>query len=287
MQTALQTCNSIAAFEKLLQKAIQDVKGSYFGLVEKSGKTLYLKVSKTRYSRLDPAKLKNISPAFLARNRQHKGATAPQEKAVNQEVNWQLQKDSINPSFLLNRLSKSVYNSFTDQNLYRIRSAANEEKYMHCQDCINQQYTAAAMVICGRTTKQAASLWVMLGPPLCSVPVVAFLQPKSSLPNCIRQSKNSTSGYNIAMQAHKKLFPLPYKLDNYLLVSRFFNNNKSGFYHKLQPLTNNLLFKARQIENELSTTLQPAKIISYYRKVERLVSEHYAEMVGDFVKQKD
>lgn len=289
MKKAIQQCRTIQDFQSLLD-TLHKPSGleANFGVVDASGAAAYFETDDYSYTKIDCSNKLVAPKSYIIRTnysfsgRENEGYGYIRYKTAQELIEKQLEVGKISPEFIFKKLSKSVYNSLTGDDISKLRVAKNESKIFNITDCINRYSSVSSIVIKGVNSEKnthAMSMWVMLGSPLLSLPVVIF-NNDSSLPSTVTApgDKNSTL-CDLVLKAKKLIFPRKVESNNYINLSAYTNYERDGYKERISKVENSMYFNANYIESILNSKSVDKEILKYYKKVDKLVNDKFEVIV--------
>ena len=287
MKLALQTCQSLSDFEKLLETLPKPMGvDANFGVIDASGGAAYYETGNRdfkKYDANDPA----IAPNGLLIRTNHsmradltKGFGFCRYHTAEGVLNQAAADKKLTPSFLFNHLSRNLTHSLTKTDLWAELPAKRDvPEFKFFIDYIPRVITSATICIVGAKDNEHADqamMWTVLGFPLTSVAIPVWISGGENLPKAVTMNEQFKSPIcSAALKFKEECFPVTYdRMNNYINLSAVINKQKTGYMQLLQPIESMIFKKESDLEKKDCT---PQNIQSFYNWVDRFLDKTYQE----------
>ncbi|MCX6246279.1 MAG: hypothetical protein NTW10_00970 [Bacteroidetes bacterium] len=289
MKLALQTCATLADFEKLLD-ALPKPMGldANFGIIDASGGAAYYETGNYNYKKFDANDATAAPNGILVRTNYStrsdltKGFGFCRYNTAMTALSAAAAEKKISPPFLFNNLSRNLTHSLTQTNLCEnLPKDRNVPEYKFFLDYIPRESTSAAIMIVGaksRDRARDAMMWTILGFPLTSVAIPTWISGGTILPKAVTLNEKLQSPVCLAaLKFKEECFPLTYDHgDRYINLSVVINQQKTGYMQLLQPVEQEIFNKAGTLTGELEKSRDPEKEIQlFYAWLDQYLEKSY------------
>jgi len=285
MKLALQTCKSLADFEKMLSDLPKPMGlDANFGVIDAFGGAAYYETGNRDFQKYD-ANDPKIAPNGLLIRTNHsmradttKGFGFCRFHAAEGVLYQAAAANKLTPEFIFNNLSRNLTHSLTKTNLWtEIPAKRKVPEYNFFIDYIPRVITSAAILIVGaKNPGQAdqAMMWTVLGFPLTSVAVPVWISGGEALPKAVSMNSELQSPIcKAALKFKADCFPITYdKMNNYINLSAVINKEKTGYLQLLQPIENGIFEKTAEMGNGSQSA---PKIQAFYSWVDEYLERTY------------
>lgn len=290
MKLALQTCETLEDFEKLLA-GLEKPLGveANFGVIDASGGCAYYECDNFNFKKVD-ANDPAIAPfgyiirtnySFTGEEDQGYGYIrylAAEELFYNAAAS----KD-LTHRFILQDVSRNLKHSLTGVDLAKDHlSSEREKEFVHFQDYIPRSSSVSTILVEGVKEGESPDLttvWTILGFQLCSVAVPSWVAGGNDMPAILlADSSGNAPLCDKALALKKKCFPIErgsgYK---YLNTSAVVNKEETGILQQLRPVEDKIL---KESKNKMEAwrkegKVNAADVNNFYRWVDEYVSKNY------------
>jgi hypothetical protein len=289
MKLALQTCQTLSDFEKLLE-SLPKPSGldANFGVIDASGGAAYYETGNHDFKKFD-ANDPLIAPDGILVRTNHslrgdltKGFGFCRYNTAVSAVNKAAIEKQISPQFLFNNLSRNLTHSLTNSDLWtEIPKERAVPEFKFFIDYIPRVLTASAIMIVGAKNKEQvkdAVMWTILGFPLTSVAIPVWISGGSTLPKAVTMDEKFQSPIcSAALKFKEECFPITYdRGSNYINLSVVINQQKNGYLQLLQPIEQGIFEKARLLTDGLEKGVKSEKDIQiFYAWIDQYLSKEY------------
>ncbi len=287
MKLALQTCQSLSDFEKLLETLPRPMGvDANFGVIDAFGGAAYYETGNRdfkKYDANDPA----IAPNGLLIRTNHsmradltKGFGFCRYHTAEGVLNQAAAEKQLTPAFLFNHLSRNLTHSLTKTDLWAELPEKREvPEFKFFIDYIPRVITSAAICIVGAKDQEhvnQAMMWTVLGFPLTSVAIPVWIAGGENLPKAVTMNDQFKSPIcSAALKFKEECFPMTHdRGNNYINLSAVINKQKTGYLQLLHPIESMMFEKTGELEKGNHT---PQDIQSFYNWTDRFLEKTYRE----------
>ncbi|MCX6237681.1 MAG: carcinine hydrolase/isopenicillin-N N-acyltransferase family protein [Bacteroidia bacterium] len=291
MKLALQTCQTLADFENLI-KTIPKPMGSdaNFGVIDAFGGAAFYETGNFRFKKFDANDPTITKNGILVRTNHSmsadltKGYGFNRYNTANNALNKAYGEKKIVPQFLFNLLSRNLYHSLTKTDLSAdLPKQRNTPEFKFFIDYIPRESTASAVMMVGAKDQKHvkdAMMWTILGFPLTSVAIPAWISAGNQLPKAVTMDTSFKSPIcSVALKFKAECFPITYdRGTNYINLSAVINQQKTGYMQLLQPIEKEIFERANLLIAELERGKKTeADIQSFYAWIDQYLSKSYSK----------
>lgn len=287
MKRALQSCQTLADFEKLLESLPKPLGvDANFGVIDAFGGAAYYETGNRDYKKYD-ANDPSIAPNGILIRTNHsmradltKGFGFCRYHTAESVFNQKAILKQLTPGFVFNNLSRNLTHSLTKTNLWdQIPEKKEIPEFKFFIDYIPRISTSAAILIVGAKDSanvKQAMMWTILGFPLTSVAIPVWISGGENLPKAVTMNDQLKSPVCIAALKFKdECFPVTYdRMNNYINLSAVINRQKTGYLQLLQPIESMIFEKEGDLEKQNFT---PQNIQLFYNWIDRFLEKTYRE----------
>jgi hypothetical protein len=291
MKLALQTCKTLADFEKLLTSLPRPMGlDANFGVIDAFGGAAFYETGNYRFVKFD-ANDPGIAPDGVLIRTNHsmsadlsKGYGFCRYNTAVAALKKAVEEGKMSPRFLFNYLSRNLYHSITKTDLSaNLPEKSDNPEFKFFIDYIPRELTASAILVVGAKNSEQtgdAMMWTILGFPLTSVAVPVWISAGTKLPRVVSMDTSLRSPIcNAALKFKQECFPITYdRGGNYINLSAVINKQNNGYMQKLRPVEEVIFEKTGSLVTELENGRKNAgDIQSFYSWIDRYLSETYKE----------
>ncbi len=291
MKLALQSCQTLQDFEKLLESLPKPMGlDANFGVIDAFGGAAYYETGNRdfkKYDANDPA----IAPNGILIRTNHsfradltKGFGFCRYNTAVDALTKASADKKLSPQFLFNQLSRNLTHSLTKTDLWvNMPGKRDIPEFRFFIDYIPRESTASALMIVGAKDQKHvkdAMMWTILGFPLSSVAVPTWISAGSNLPRAVAMNEQLCSPICAAALKFKaECFPLTYDRGlNYINLSKVINQQQNGYLQLLQPIENEIFQKAGILIDDLEKGKKTDKDIqSFYVWIDQFLAKTYSD----------
>ena len=295
MKKALMTCKTLQDFENLLNSLPKPWGvDANFGVIDAYGGAAFYETGNHDFHKFD-ANDPEIAPNGLLIRTNHstradktKGYGYCRYTTANAVLQQAAIDKTITPQFIFNNLSRNLTHSITKTDLTKNLPLNKETVDMRFFiDYIPRNNTTSAIVLVGAKDSkhtEEAMMWTILGFPLTSVALPAWLSAGNHIPSLMKMNKKLDAPIcTAALKMKAECFPLTYDRGfNYIDFSKVMNQEITGYMQRLEKIENeifkqtNILIEERELTGEHSTR----DILLFYKKLEEYVRTAYMNELG-------
>jgi len=292
MKKALMYCASIEDFQNFLDTLPKPMGvNSNFGVIDAYGGAAYFETGNYKYVKVDANDPEVAPHGILVRTNHSMSGDLEQGFGFNRyenasrllEMAWE-EKD-LSPEHLLQSIPRSLYHPRTKTDLMvNIPEKKEVEDFRFFIDYIPRVSTSSTFMIVGAKDEahvEDAMMWTILGFPLVSVAVPAWLS-SGVLPDVLAMQKDYTAPLcNMALKFKDECFPI--KIDkgtNYINLSPVLNREGTGYMQKLSPIENEIFDKANGLIVKMDKKYSGGDILKYYTWLDDFLDKSYKEQFG-------
>jgi hypothetical protein len=289
MKHALQSCVTLEDFEEMIKAYPQPIGlQANFGVIDAKGGAAYYEIGNNKFAKFD-ANDPSIAPfGYLIRSNFSFTGDRKEDRGV---IRYQTAEDlfmeaystnNISFQFLIRNFSRCLKQSLTKTNLLENMPASSEEPvFINYQDFIPNYYSTAAFVVHGVKENESPSLttiWTVLGFPLCSVAVPAWVKGGKELPSVLLADSSGNSPLcSMALKLKEKVFSLTEGYSTrYINLASIINKEKDGIMQKIQPLENSIINDAEQeLKRWREKGINEKEIQEFYKRADVQIKSFY------------
>ncbi|MCX6163089.1 MAG: carcinine hydrolase/isopenicillin-N N-acyltransferase family protein [Ignavibacteriae bacterium] len=285
MRLALETCENVDDFEKLL-KTYKKPLGvqTNFGVIDAFGNGAYFETSNYFYKKYDLNDGTVAPDGYLLRTNfsvcgiPDEGSGYERFDIESELFKSAYKNKNLTPKFIVQDAARCLKHSITKVDLKNEYSDnPSEKKYVDFNDFIPRYSTSASVVIQGvkkGESPELSTMWNVLGFPLCSVVYPVWFNSENNLPDILKAGTDGNSELcKLSLKLKNKCFSLKKgKKQNYLNINALYNGEGTGIMQKLRPIedyvflsTEDILIKFR----EGSFTANDIKL--YYNHIDSII----------------
>lgn len=294
MKLALQSCATLADFEKMLNDLPKPFGvDANFGVIDASGGAAYYETGNSGFKKIDandPALAPNgylIRTNFSFTGTVNGGGGYIRYATASEALNMAAAQNKLEPHYLLNCISRNLYHSLTKVNLRAGLPADNKSTdFRSFEDFIPRFSTASVIMVVG-TAKgddpSATMAWVVAGFPLTAVAVPVWISAGKDLPWVVSMKEDMHAPLcDAAILLKGQLFPITrgsgYK---YINVAALINAENTGILQLLEPVENEIFRKTTELMASITAgKAKNEKIREYYKWLDSYIIQSYKEIFG-------
>ncbi|MEI7423928.1 MAG: hypothetical protein WCK18_17635 [Prolixibacteraceae bacterium] len=294
MKLALQSCQSLEDFEKMLNSLPKPLGvDANFGVIDAMGGAAYYETGNYRFTKFDANDPKVAPEGILIRTNHSfsgdltKGFGFCRYNTATIALHKALETKNFTPEYLFNNLSRNLYHSLTKTDLTaELPRQMDLPEFKFFTDYIPRISTASAIMIFGAKDKshaEDAMMWTILGFPLTSVAVPVWIAAGNQLPRVVSMSEELKSPVcAAALKMKEQCFPLTYDNGrNYINLSVVINQQQNGYLQVIQPIEKEIFNQAALLAQGLEKGGKNEQDIrAFYGWMDRYLSKSYAEKLN-------
>lgn len=257
MKAALQNCETLQDFENLLQELPKPLGvEANFGVIDAHGGAAYYETDNFNYVKFDANDSKIAPHGYIIRtnysfdHNQNDGYGYIRYLNAENLFYQAVATNDLNARFIIQKVSRSLKHSLTKTDLTKVLPVdKSDQQFVDFQDYIPRYSSVSSMVVQGVRSGESpklATIWTILGFPLCSVALPTWIAGGEDLPSVLISDDSGNAPLcEMALKLKKECFPIDRGSGKkYLNLSVLMNQNKTGFMQKLTPLENEIFQKS-------------------------------------------
>ncbi|MBP7496822.1 MAG: hypothetical protein KA792_04075, partial [Bacteroidales bacterium] len=294
MKLALQSCSKLSDFETLLDKLIKPMGlEANFGIIDSYGGCAFYEVSNYKYTKFD-ANDPAIAPfGYIIRtNFSFTGKAGDGYGHIRyrtaEELFYQAAlTDELNPEFILQKASRSTYNSLTKTDLCvsAKNNELNPETFINTDDYIVRYNSSSTYLVKGwkkGDDKKQTLIWFIPGYAFCSVVIPIWYETKVALPEVISGNKQNSNSLicDFSLKLKQKCYPLNFPGGyKYLNLKPLFNNN-TGIFQRIIAIEE-IINKETKIKTEQfeKTGITEKELKDFYKFIDNIIISEYSKLL--------
>lgn len=295
MKKALSTCATVEDFENLLKSLPKPTRlEANFGVIDANGGAALFELSNYKYVKFDANDPKVAPFGYIIRgNYSFTGKFGPESSGyiryntVNELFYNAVATNSMNAKFIIQDVTRELYNSLTKDDLYKkFRNIPeNTPTFTWFHDFVPRRLSASSVVIQGVKKGEnpaLATMWAVVGFPLTSIVVPLWVDGQNDLPQIVKYDPkfNDSPVCHAALLLKKQVFPIrwgKYASKYYININALVNANNTGIIQKIRPYENQIFYKANNMMQNWYKNQKPDKqqIKSFYNWIDNFVRTMY------------
>lgn len=293
MKLALQSCRTLADFEQLLNTLPKPLGvDANFGVIDAYGGAAYYETGNYRYVKYDVNDPVVAPNGFLVRtNHSYSGdlekgfGFCRYETALSALTEASTGKKLI-PEYLFDHIARNLTHSLTKTDLCKDIPEGNEKEFRFFIDYIPRRISASAVMIVGAPDEKQVNnivMWTILGFPLTSIAVPAWIAGGDHLPAAVTMKTNLHSPIcDAALMMKGNCFPITHDGgQNYINMTAVMNSENTGYMQLLKPLEETVFAKANEMIAGLDKGMKSKSDIQvFYSWLDAYLAESYKKLVG-------
>lgn len=258
MKQALISCATVDEFEQFLKDYPKPMGvEANFGVIDATGAAAYFETDDNGYTKFDANDPVLAPNGYIIRsNYSYTGTPNVGYGFIRFSTTESLFYEAaganqLDLDFLMNKVSRSQYNSLTKVDLFENLPADEfDATYVNNQDCITRYSTTNSMVIQGVKDGENAdftTIWTILGNPLSAVNIPVWVDKKVSLPEVMTAVEDFNSPMCDMSLILKDVFhPITRGSGTaYMDMSKVANLMGTGIYQKIKPLEDEIVARGK------------------------------------------
>ncbi|MBE9467395.1 MAG: hypothetical protein IMY72_03620 [Bacteroidetes bacterium] len=297
MKDALSSCKTIEDFEAYLNN-IKKPSGqeANFGVIDAYGGAAYYEFGHEGYVKFDANDPKVAPFGYLIRSNYSFSGKLGKESSgyiryhtVDQLFYQKASTVGLTPKDIEQNLTKSLYNSLTKRDLYKIYGdlPENSPQYEILKDYIPRIGSSSSSVIQGIKTGENPNLitmWTNVGFPLASIMVPVWIEGANELPYVVKYNEkfnDSPICYAALKLKNEKILNIRWGkfASSYIDINALFNKNESGITQIITKKENEIYSKANSLQSKMRNrgSANKKEIEEFYKWVNQYVIDSYKE----------
>ena len=288
MRMALQYCASIQDFENLLDTLSKPMGlEANFGVIDANGAAAYYETNDFTYVKFDANDPKVAPLGYIIRtNYSNTGKVNTGYGFIRYQTTSELfyeaaGANNINISFLMNDVSRCLYNSLTDIDLNSNLPIDDiHPEYKNISDCIVRYSSTASIAIKGVKEGEnplLTTMWSMVGNPLSTVVIPVWVN--KNLPDILSASNDEHSQLcDWSMTLKHKMFPINRGSGHsYINMSVVANKKNTGIIQKIHSFEKDLFIISESLYSTFLSddNINNKDLKKFYDDLDKKVQEFY------------
>jgi len=288
MRMALQYCASIQDFENLLDTLSKPMGlEANFGVIDANGAAAYYETNDFTYVKFDANDPKVAPLGYIIRtNYSNTGKVNTGYGFIRYQTTSELfyeaaGANNINISFLMNDVSRCLYNSLTDIDLNSNLPIDDiHPEYKNISDCIVRYSSTASIAIKGVKEGEnplLTTMWSMVGNPLSTVVIPVWVN--KNLPDILSASNDEHSQLcDWSMTLKHKMFPINRGSGHsYINMSVVANKKNTGIIQKIHSFEKDLFIISESLYSTFLSddNINDKDLKKFYDDLDKKVQEFY------------
>ncbi len=293
MKLALQSCRTIADFERMLDSLPKPLGvDANFGVIDAYGGAAYYETGNYRYVKYDVNDPATAPDGFLIRTNHSMSGNLKEGYGFNRyniamkAMGEAIASGSLTPAYLINSFSRNLTHALTKIDMKENLPDGDGSDFRFFIDFIPRYISASSIMVVGAgEPKQAKDvvMYSVLGFPLTSIAVPVFIEGGSTLPGVVTMGENLHSPLcDAALSMKDKCFQNTNDGGkNYIDLSLLINAKDNGFMQLLNPIEKEVFEKSDELIAGINTGKKGKREIqSFYKWLDEYLAEAYQDKVG-------
>ncbi|MFC2088427.1 carcinine hydrolase/isopenicillin-N N-acyltransferase family protein [Calditrichota bacterium] len=291
MKAALKNCKTLQDFEKLLQDMPKPLGvEANFGVIDANGGAAYYETDNFNFVKFDANNTQIAPHGYIIRTNYSFDRNQNDGYGYIRYLNAEnlfyeaAATNDLNARFIIQKVSRNLKHSLTNTDLTKLLpSDYEDQKFVAFQDYTPRYSSVSLMVVQGVKAGESplmATIWTILGFPLCSVAVPTWIGGGSDLPSILISDDNGNAPLcDMALKLKKECFPIERGSGKkYLNLAVLMNQNGNGIMQKLLPLENSILQKSESyIEKWRDKEFDSGDVQELYKWIDSKVRSTYSQ----------
>lgn len=290
MKKALQTCATLADFEKLLESLPKPMFiSANFGVIDAQGGAAYYETGDYGYVKFD-ANDKNTSPmGYIIRTNFSFSGNRNEDKGLSR---FQTASDlfykaalsnTLSYQFILEQVSRSLTHGITGTNLYnQLPQDPDTPLFVAFRDYIPRYLTASTIVVQGikeNESPELTTMWTILGSPLTSVTIPVWVTKPNTLPTILTADKTGKAPLcSWTLEVKKQLFPITNgEGPDYINLAALISADQKGILQRARPVEKKIFLSSEEVLNRWrnKNKISNDELITFYKQISTDVTALY------------
>lgn len=294
MKLALQSCASVADFEKLLTDLPKPLGvDTNFGVIDAFGGAAYFETGQDGFNKADVNDPAAAPFGYLIRTNHSftgvidKGHGYIRYATANNALYLAAAMNRYEPQYLFDNISRNLTHSLTKVDLRENPPPDNRNPdFRSFEDFIPRNSTASAIMVRGVGKDEDAAgtmMWTLLGFPLVTVAAPVWLSAGKPLPSVLSMKDNFHAPLcDAAMKLRDQCYPVKRGSGlKYINLAAVINTEKTGIMQLLKPVEDEIFRRSAALEARISSgNLRPALIQDHYKWLDSHIAESYRSLFG-------
>lgn len=289
MKKALMYCASIEDFQNFLDTLPKPMGvNSNFGVIDANGGAAYFETGNFKYVKFDANDPKVAPDGILVRTNHSMSGDLEKGFGFNRYENASRilalakSENKLTPQYLLQALPRSLYHPRTKTDLgLDIPKQRDVADFRFFIDYIPRVSTSSSFMVVGAKNPESVKetmMWTILGFPLVSVAVPAWLSAGDLPKVAAMQSDYTAPLCNVSLKFKAECFPIQIdKGTNYINLSPVINEEGTGYWQKLKPIEDKIFEKAGSLIMDLDKTYSAEEVDQFYTWLDSYLQKAYED----------
>jgi hypothetical protein len=288
MSQALMLCGSIRDFEKLLDTLSRPTGlQSNFGVIDSYGGAAYFEVGDRKWTKVDVNDPVNAPLGFIVRTNYSFSGDPKRGRGYARYLSAfdifyrNAMINNLNPEAILQETARSLWNTFTRDDLKDMATGEKEVRLVHFNDNIARKSSTSSTVIRGireGDELSSSTMWVVVGWPLAAVAYPAWFNPGKMLPEMLTAPVEAHAPLcDVSLELKKRSFPSDYgNGPEYLDINRIYNTDGTGYLQWMLPLEERIFdLSMKEMADWEGKRPLARQVSSLYKKIDELIIDEY------------
>ncbi len=289
MKKALQECETIEDFEKLLNEHPKPIGvEANFGVIDAFGGAAFYETDNCGFTKIDVNDPKNAPFGYVIRTNYSFTGTRDDgygyiRYLTAEELLYTAEgTKNIDHRFFLQDVSRSLKHPLLNKDWHKeFPKDSNAPFYIVTQDYI-PRYSSASTFLCEGVKNgepaELTTMWTILGYQFCSVAIPTWVSSGPDLPKIVVANKKKVSPIcDAALILKKKAYPITRGNGNsYLNLTSLVNKDGTGIYQKVKKIENKVLTKTKtNLDNWRENGFSKNMVLDFYNWIDKYISTQY------------
>lgn len=296
MRRALEECADVAEFEKLLQATDGERRvAANYGVIDAKGSACFFETGPDSFTKFDANDPRVAPQGYIVRT--NYAFTAPEGTEGGGYIRFErishlfqraAAENRLSLQFILQEASRDLVNEKIHSNPLALLPTQDPSVplYIRTNDTINRISTVSASVFHGAPSQEkayTATMWTILGQPICSVAVPLWVQAGTVPP--VLGGEGTSPMNDLSKELLSYLYPdKRANMKQYLNVTRLLTFGGNGFLPRLFAIENEIVKSADlQLEEWNQSKPDQATVAAYAKavadKAYAAIKESFAEIL--------
>lgn len=296
IKEALATCKTIEDFEKYLDQLPKPTRlEANFGVIDANGGAAMYELSNKGYVKFDANDPKVAPFGYVIRgNYSFMGSFGDESSGyiryntVNEQFYNAMATNSFDAQFIIQDVTRGLYNSLTKQDLYKEYGniPENTPTYTFFHDFIGRKSSASSCVVQGvkkGENPDFTTLWSVVGFPLTSIAVPTWVKGENTFPEVLKRNDKLEDSpiCDAALTLKKEFYNIRwgrYAMRYYVNINALINANNTGIKQKMEPYENKIFSETNtKLDQWRSNGMKKKEIKAYYDQLNSDLLKMYAK----------
>ncbi len=289
MRKALENCETLADFEKLLQETPKPMGlAAHFGVIDAQGGAAFYEVNNHTFTKFDANDASQAPQGYILRT--NYSFTGKKDIGYGfirfqtaQDLFYQAEsKGQLNDKTIVQDFSHCFKHAVLDKDFRKEYEAIPEGEYfINSGDFITRHGSASAILMKAPSKDQAPDMtciWTTVAFPNTCVALPVWPRGGAQMPNVLMAEEDKNCDLNDwALQLKEECYPISRSAGyKYLQISKLINAEKQGITQLIEKLEDDIFSQTREKEKAwFHKSPNKSEIQAYYQSLNSQVSEYY------------